>query len=231
VPARIDVWSWSLAAPQSSSTRLWVSDDERAALGRVLSLERRERTRVAWAVRRKILAQALACSPPEVVLARTPCGTPILAMPGQRLFFSTSHSGAWAYLAVSRGVLLGVDVQQVDPKADVMRLARRFGRSEEVEFLRAMPESERLGAFFRLWTRKEAVLKAAGGGVPSKLRRTCVPLGPEAGPAEIQNNPTPWAVGSVRDLVAPDGYAAALAMAGDAAVMETRVEAPDVLTA
>ncbi len=87
-----------------------------------------------------------------------PAGKPILAG-RQDAFFSLSHSGDYAMCAVS-GRPVGADVQQERPVK--LSLARRFHPREQ-EWLSRLPEQERQAAFFRLWTRKEAWIKAESG--------------------------------------------------------------------
>lgn len=77
--------------------------------------------------------------------------------------FSLSHSGNWAVCALSDAPI-GVDVEQYRDK-EFLSLADRFFTREEYERLRQCPKSERETLFFRLWTEKESLLKAAGTGL------------------------------------------------------------------
>ena len=74
--------------------------------------------------------------------------------------FSLSHGGDFAVLAVGeRGTEVGVDVERCDrPWREAV--ARRFFTGEEQRWLEGSGER-----FFRLWTRKEAVLKCRGSGL------------------------------------------------------------------
>lgn len=72
--------------------------------------------------------------------------------------FSLSHGGQLAVLAVSDAPV-GVDVERPRPVAE--SVARRYFLPEEQTWMAADP-AER---FFRLWTRKEAVLKCCGRGL------------------------------------------------------------------
>ncbi|TMJ89380.1 MAG: 4'-phosphopantetheinyl transferase superfamily protein [Alphaproteobacteria bacterium] len=88
--------------------------------------------------------------------------------------FSLSHCRDVALIAFTRGVPVGVDVEHVRPLADWKRIAARYLHPGERMELMALSEDERLTAFFRCWTRKEAVAKALGVGLSLPLNR-CPP--------------------------------------------------------
>ncbi len=59
---------------------------------------------------------------------------------------------------------VGVDVERIHD-LDVGELARSAFAADEAAELAALPASERKDAFFRLWTRKESIVKAHGVGI------------------------------------------------------------------
>jgi 4'-phosphopantetheinyl transferase len=80
--------------------------------------------------------------------------------------FSISHSGSWVVCAVDEGPV-GVDVERVrkyDPD-----IAKRFYHPNEYAAISALPEHERTGRFFDLWTIKESYIKAIGKGLSQSL--------------------------------------------------------------
>ncbi len=82
-------------------------------------------------------------------------GKPVFAQRDD-LFFSLSHSGPYAMCAISDR-RVGVDVQQIKPIH--MSVARRF-HFRERDWLAEQPHDEQHRAFFQIWTRKEAWVKA-----------------------------------------------------------------------
>lgn len=84
-----------------------------------------------------------------------PAGKPVLA-DRDDVWFSLSHSGRYVLCAVS-GRPVGADVQQM--RQARRSLARRFHPAEQA-WLSSLPENEQNAALFRLWTRKEAWVKA-----------------------------------------------------------------------
>lgn len=144
-------------------------------------------------------------------------GRPILApglCPG--LIFNLTHSERLALLAVTRDVSVGVDIERIRHDARIDRLIRRFFSPREVERFLAIDDGEREAAFFRTWVRKEAYLKAVGGGVPAGLRRFSVSVGPDEPPAilDTELEADGASAFSLYDLDVPEGYAGALAVEG-----------------
>jgi 4'-phosphopantetheinyl transferase len=82
--------------------------------------------------------------------------------------------------------------------------------------LRMLPEHERLPAFFRCWTRKEAYIKARGEGLTVPLADFTVSLAPGEPPAllGVRDKPDEAAKWTVCDLSSHPDYAAALALNG-----------------
>lgn len=83
-----------------------------------------------------------------------PAGKPVFS--ALDLHFSLSHSGRYAMCAISDAPV-GADVQQV--RKVNLSVARRF-HVRERDWLGQIPPEEQSDAFFRLWTRKEAWVKA-----------------------------------------------------------------------
>jgi 4'-phosphopantetheinyl transferase len=209
----IEVWCLPLAGATCGTAGCGgeLTADEEAQLDRIVSATRRRRIRAAWVARRVILARVLDCGPRAVTIRRQPGKAPTVETPGRPLYSSLSHSVDWMLFAISRTRRVGVDIEHVDPKADVLRLARRFFRADEIDGIAALTGEEQSLAFFRAWSRKEAVLKAIGGGVPSRLRSVHPGLGEGTEPGFTEG--IPWAV---RSLKAPGLYVAALAASGGA---------------
>lgn len=96
---------------------------------------------------------------------------------GDILHFNVSHSGEALALAVSRSQPLGVDLEHARRPRRALDLARRFFAPDEAKILEGLPESERQIAFLRLWTCKEAWVKADGGGIAAGLHHATFELG------------------------------------------------------
>jgi 4'-phosphopantetheinyl transferase len=97
--------------------------------------------------------------------------------------------------------------------ADAERIAERFFSQGECEGLRNLPDAKKLPAFFNLWTRKEAWLKATGDGISDCLGQVEVSFLPDE-PARLIRLPGAtqdvhnW---TLHDLVPASGFVGALA--------------------
>jgi 4'-phosphopantetheinyl transferase len=129
------------------------------------------------------------------------------------LNFSVSHSGGRVVLAFSRGIAVGVDIELIRPKVEIEAIVRRYFSPLEAEPFLSLPAARRTEAFFAVWTRKEAFVKARGEGLTCPLDAFAVTVEP-AGPPRLVRAPAGAAAGewSLGDLDAGPGFRAALAV-------------------
>ena len=86
-----------------------------------------------------------------------------------RLRFSLSHTRGMVACAISTDLEVGVDVEACDNEISPEDIAKKFFADPEVELLNMSPKNQRNSAFYRLWTLKEAYLKATGLGITVPL--------------------------------------------------------------
>lgn len=81
--------------------------------------------------------------------------------------FSISHSGAYVLCAFSEKSLLGVDIEQIKT-FDIQEVADMMSIHERVQISSAKnPVKE----FYKIWTLKEAAIKAEGSGFSTNLHQ------------------------------------------------------------
>ncbi len=73
--------------------------------------------------------------------------------------FSISHSGPWVGCAASAQGPVGLDIEVIDPGRDVGALAEQAFDAAEYACWMREPPAQRVPAFYRLWTEKEARFK------------------------------------------------------------------------
>lgn len=115
----------------------------------------------SWLAGRMLLARALSPHPlPDIIYGEQ--GKPAFAE-GHPLWFNLSHSGDDIALLMSDEGEVGCDIEVIRPVKNWQALANAvFSMTEHDELEREAPE-ERLAAFWRIWTRKEAIIKQRGG--------------------------------------------------------------------
>lgn len=121
------------------------------------------------ALLRRQLGLLLGVAPAALELTVAERGKPHLAAPVIPLAFNLSHSGDVVALAVAKSQI-GVDVELQRPVNLAERLSRRFFSPAESEAVLAATGAVRDRVFLRIWTQKEAWLKATGLGVGMPLR-------------------------------------------------------------
>ncbi len=184
-------------------------------------LERdRQRFVVARAALRLILGRYLSRPPTEIALAFGPNGKPSLADAGPR--FSVTHCEDLALVALADAAELGVDVERLGRELDVAPLIAHFASTQERADFDALGPQEQRSAFFHWWTRKEALLKAVGGGLSLPLDGFDVTIAP--GDARLVGTRIAEFNGawSLQDLSPAPGYVGALASPGAPLAIETR---------
>ena len=164
----------------------------------------RARYLAAHALTRLVLADVVARAPADLAFDRT-CrcgeqhGKPTLrGGPG----FSLTHAGDLVGVAVHDDPV-GLDVEQERPLSDLAAMAAHACSPTETA---ADP-----AAFFTLWTRKEALLKATGDGLATPM--SSITLGP-SGLVGWVGPGAPHAPVWLRDLRPAPGYLAAVAGLG-----------------
>ncbi len=211
-PGTVQVWRVFL---ETSGERLSVADDllspdERARAARFRRPQDARRFCRARVALRVILGQALGEDPAGLRFDYGPQGKPVLATDSS-LAFNVSHSGELALVALCLGGEVGVDIERVRDDFSGDAIAERFFCAAELSWLRGLPADRRQDGFFRLWTRKEAFLKARGEGIWHELDRFDVSPSPPQPIVVPGAEETLW---YVHDLDPGGGCRAALAVEG-----------------
>jgi 4'-phosphopantetheinyl transferase len=112
------------------------------------------------------LAGLLGCAPSSLHIVRDDLGRPLIEKPSTPLQFSQARRDGMVALAADEdGRAVGVDVEIPQSGPWIETVAGDFFSAAEKRWLRGLDDSERADSFFRLWTAKEAVLKALGLGI------------------------------------------------------------------
>jgi len=180
-PGQVQLWWASLDVSDSEIDRLrgMLTQEElgRAERFRVTAAARR--FICARAALRMILGRATGAEPAEVAFLFGEHGKPHL--PDGKLFFNASDSGDYVVVALTTAEV-GVDIELARVVRRRDGLAQRICTDSELEMLARAPEEERDALLLRLWTCKEAALKAVGIGLSGGARNIEAEIPPNGAP-------------------------------------------------
>lgn len=155
---------------------------------------------------RRTLGEYLKIGPRMIEFRYNQYGKPYLA--GCHIKFNVSHSNGRVLCALTLNDELGVDLEHTEKGFDPMEIAERCFSEEELIALKEVPKSRQKEAFCKIWTKKEAVVKALGRGMSTRLTDFSVPL-KEKCSLVIENKE--W---HVESLEMGENLAAAIAVCG-----------------
>jgi 4'-phosphopantetheinyl transferase len=172
-PEEVHLWLLPLSQPSNMLDALTAALDteEVARASRFRLAHDQHRFMAARGLLRHVLGSYLGVAGRRLRFEYGAWGKPfILNDDGQpELQFNLSHSCDWALLGVTRKLEIGVDIEAVREIPDAMEIALQNFAPGEIAALRTVETSRRLGAFYACWTRKEAYVKALGGGLELAL--------------------------------------------------------------
>jgi 4'-phosphopantetheinyl transferase len=212
----VHVWCLPLQLPEDLQAYLMatLSPDERERANRYAHRQIREQFTSARGFLRNLLGRYLGHDPASLQLELSPTGKPIL--PGRSLYFNVSHSHELCLIALTRHGEVGVDIERVRHYPMHLDMADRYFTPGESAALHRLvpPVSEE--AFFHVWTRKEAFLKATGLGLSHGLERFEVSVPPNDPPRilHIDGDSKRASRWSLHALYPSPGYVGALALEG-----------------
>lgn len=118
------------------------------------------------------------------------------------LYFNLSHSGDMVMLIIGN-TENGCDIEE--KKKYLPSVAERFYHHDEVTYIKSLQESERINAFYRIWTLKEAFMKITGLGMRLDMHDFIVDISNDIPSITQSLISQPLSVGEIRQF---DGYAA-----------------------
>ncbi len=168
----VHVWGFSLEACEAviETFHRSLSDEERTRAARFVRPEHRSNYVLAHGGLRALLARYSGHVLSTLEFHAGATGKPSLLDEQGRphaVRFNLSHSHGRMLVAVARGQEVGVDLEQVRDKVEVVKLAERFYVEKEYQSVLRCSGTDQAMQFYRYWVAKEAVLKGQGLGITS----------------------------------------------------------------
>jgi 4'-phosphopantetheinyl transferase len=217
--AETEVDVWIARVVDSEPTDAWeglLTPEERDRAQRFRFEEDFRRFVYGRGLLRELLASYLEARASKVQFVYSAEGKPGLApeIATRPISFNVSHSGTYILVALAWNRRIGVDVERMRQDIDTKQIAKRFFSQAEQQALGVLDPDERIPAFFRCWTRKEAYVKATGVGLSLPLHQFDVSLLPGESATLLATRPEAreaqrW---TLRNIELEAGYAAAVAV-------------------
>jgi 4'-phosphopantetheinyl transferase len=213
----IHLWRLDLRLEQIDLTQFeaTLSLDEKGRAQRFLFPHDRDRFVATRGVLRELLGKYVKRGAGHLEFDYGSYGKPALrqGLCERSVQFNVSQSHGVGLLAFALGRHVGVDIELVRADLASEEMAERYFAPQEVNELKKIPPSRQDEGFFLCWTRKEAYVKARGGGLSIPLKSFQVSLTPGE-PERLQAaDASRWSMRSIRP--AP-GYVGALVAEGRA---------------
>ena len=205
----VDIWYLSDidSGCVNSETLRCLSDEEVTRAGTYAFEQHRKRYIKVRRALRDLLGRYTGCRPDDVDIVYNSYGKPHIEAP---IEFNVSYSHRMGVIALAVDTMLGADIEQVRliPEAgDIVR--SQFSDAERQAYFN-LPDADRNGAFFEIWTRKEAFIKAIGRGLSFPLNEFSVGIDGTTG-VVTQGDSCSDADWTIQDVSPNCNYKAALA--------------------
>ena len=169
-------------AAREAAALAWLDQEEQSRWRRFRHDGARRRFALCRAALRAILCSQLGCRNRQLAFGASRHGKPYALVKGKPapIGFNVSHGSAHGLIAFAAEGRLGVDVEEPSPTRDLDGLIGSVMGPRERAELALAHGNHRLHLFYRLWTVKEALIKALGSGfsldvsrfeIPSAMRR------------------------------------------------------------
>jgi 4'-phosphopantetheinyl transferase len=206
---------WSVATPPeidpTPALSALLSPEERTRWQRYVTPVARRQFLESRGLLRLLLGTYLQRDPGRLEFFYSEQGKPSLteASGGNLLQFNVSHSQGRVLYAVSADHAVGVDLECVNSRIDCRGLAHRICTPQERTIFDRLPPEEQSPAFFKIWTRKEALVKLSSDRLYEKLSVFEVPACATSGSYWVQvEDRNIW----LQDLELFESFAAAIAL-------------------
>jgi len=212
---------WTSFADKDSKIEAFekiLSADETSRANQFFFAEDRCRYIISRGTLRFLLAHYVRIPPHTVAFTHTEYGKPYLHPDQQDMskpvYFNVSHSHQVILHAFTRHEHLGVDVEYERDTTDIFAMAKQYFTQSECEQIYGVGKAEQRKVFFRLWSHKEAFIKATGLGLSQPLDQFEIDLSadPDAKLRIVGVAPPRTGNWSIEELSITEKYHAALAI-------------------
>lgn len=145
----------------------YLSHDEKERANRLKIEIKRKQFIVSRSVLKLLMASCLSKNHDEIIIYYGKHDKPFIKdrINNEAIEFNISHSENRILIALTLDNSVGVDIEKVNKKVDHESLSKRFFSQQEYEYLNNPKLNNKIDAFYNIWSRKEAFIKAIGEGI------------------------------------------------------------------
>lgn len=155
-----------------------LSSEEHSRLASFKHTDSSHQFLIARVLLRQQLAPRLNQQANAILLDQNKFGRPFVR--NATIDFNVSHTQGLVAFAVVGHPQIGVDVESTTRRGSILDIAERFLHPKEFHTIQTVADSVAQRAlFFRLWTLKEAYVKAEGSGLQRDLKSFNIELAPD----------------------------------------------------
>jgi 4'-phosphopantetheinyl transferase len=160
---------------QADEFALWLTPGERDRAACLSEGPLRTRFVVSRGLRRQMLSACTGRPAQTLEFEEDGTAKPRL-VDGEGWDFNLSHAGEHVAVVVRRGAV-GIDLEHHGKVRDQEGIVSRYFHPDEAQAWQCLPAELQAGAFFRLWSAREAAMKCAGLGLARGIRITRIDPG------------------------------------------------------
>ena len=190
---------------------LWIflSDQEKAQADKFINTNLKDRYIISHGLLRHLLAFYVRIEPQNIQYSVNQFGKPFLKDTNCRVQFNMSHSKDYAAYIIALDSLVGIDIEWKDETVNFQEIIELVFSPTEINIFNKLSPAEQFRAFYDIWTKKEAIIKAIGQGLSYPLRTIEIMSSIKNNKAYYVDNETTFHYAELRGL---DNYAGAISL-------------------
>ena len=173
---QVDIWCIAHEGVYSDSYVDCLNEEEKLRFHAFIGKEAAVEFLISRFILRSVLGKYLLCDPRNIQIGYGEFHKPFLL--NDFIKFNLTHSHGITGVILSKKWEVGIDVEVERSMDELDNLASMICSKREYNAFCRLDDTDKKPSFFRLWTKKEAVLKAFGQGLLSDPR--CVEVSPKS---------------------------------------------------
>ena len=171
----IHIWCANLDQPGEVVSGFYsiLSDNEKTKIKKYISKGLRSRHIVSTGLARVLISNYTTYKPNDIIFKYNEFGKPFVSPDsnGNNLFFNLSHSYNYVVYVFTRNMPIGIDVEKVKELADMEGVVDLCFSESEKKWFSKVSSDKKEEIFYKIWTAKEAYIKAIGKGFSFSPKR------------------------------------------------------------